>query len=878
MKKAVIFLSLFLLFPLLLSAAQFEWLRGGTYDPDIPTPESVLGYEIGTYLTDHLQMVDYIQRLARSTDRIRIFQYGRTYEGRKMYLLAISSPGNMSRLEEIRTTVGRLKDPRKTTPAEAAEIAGNSPAIGWINFGTDGNETSAFECSMQLAYQLAAGTDALTKKILDNEVVILNPCLSPDSHQWFATWAKAMTTRKEGNPDPQAAEHESDWFVTSDGNHYLIDVNRDAFALSQLETQATSRALHHWSPQIWADNHGQPEEYFFAPFSAPVNLNYPAEILLWANEIGKSNARYFDQHGWTYVKDERYDLYYPGYWDSYPSFNGAIGMTYETNGGGSKGFAYERTDGSIATLHGSIHAHFAADMSTLEVLADNREAILNYYYKFRSTGMEEVDSEPFKQFVLPPGRDPGRTNALIELCLRHQIEVYKIEGPVSAQSQTYFDRSSKARTFPEGSYILPLHQPQKRLLKVLFEPDPKLPQQFMDEVHATLARNRKLGTDVDKEPLWFYDITAWSLPVSYGLVEAAFTEEAIPLSQNSLVREPPAVRGEVTGGEGGYGYLFSYWTDAGAKLCGKLLQEGYNVALTLKGFTNQGRRFPKGTLLVRAERNPESLHARIRELATLYGARVQAASTGWAEEGISFGSVYVKNLKKPRIMVVTHNPTRATTYGSVYALLDQRFDLTFTALRGDSFNSADLSRYNVIVFPDGSPAGYQRLLGKQGVSKLKDWIRRGGTFVGLKGGAAFTTRKNVELTDMKLVTEYAADGEDGSKRPIQNLPGAILKAVVNNDYYLGVGQAPELAVQVRGNYHFAPTLSGVNVVTFPEDAAIMGHVWEKTEEIINQKVYLADVPVGGGHVILFANDPTFRTYWRGLDRLFLAALLFSTAM
>lgn len=882
MKKLSFFLVILLLCPVMLSAQKFEWLPEATYDPEIPTPESVLGYEIGTYLTDHLQMVDYIHKLAASTDKVQIFKYGHTYEGRNIYILAISSPENMKRLEEIRTTINRLTNPRKTGEAEAAKIAKETPPIGWINFGTDGNETSAFECAMQLAYQLAAGQDPLTQKILNNVIVIINPCLSPDSHQWFATWAKAVTVGKPGTPDPAAMEHRTPWFCSSDGNHYLIDVNRDAFSLTQLETQAASKILYHWNPQIWVDNHGQPEEYFFAPFCTPVNLNYPPSLLKWAIEVGKNNSRYFSKYGWTFVKDENFDLYYPGYWDAYPSFSGAIGMTYETDGGGSKGFVYERSDKTLATLQGSIHHHFIADMSTLEVLADNREAILLDFYNFRKSGMEEVDKEQFKQYILPSGDDEGRLNSLVELLLRHKIEVYKTDKPISSQrAQTYFDRKSKARKFPAGSYIVPLKQPQKRLLKVLFEPDPKLEEKFLKQVEETKKRNKKLGTDVRKEPLWFYDITAWSLPVTYGFgLDAAFTEDTIPLTEDSLVTEIPKIKGEVIGGKAGYAYLFSYNNDAGAKLCGKLLQERYNVAVALKGFKNQGKDYSKGTLIARVERNPDTLHRRITELAQAYGANVYAINTGWNDEGISFGSVFVINLKKPEIMVLTNQPTRPTTFGSVYALLDQRFDLAFSAVRTEHFANTDLSRYNVIIFPDGSDGGYQRMLGESGINRLKTWIKEGGTFIGIKGGAIFATHKEVELTDIKIISEVAdrEAGDENAKKPVENLPGSIFKVTLNNDYYLGLGYPDEIAVQVRGRYLFPKTKKGANVAIFPEKSHIMGHKWEDTEEILTDKLYLADVPVGQGHVILFADDPTFRAYWRGLDRLFLSCILFAPAM
>jgi hypothetical protein len=884
MNRTKLFFVLVLLFPVVFFAQDFEWLPGGTYDPAIPTPKSVLGFEIGTYLTDHLQMVDYIHRLAESSERVQVFEFGETYEKRKMYLLAIGSPENMKKLEDIRTTIARLTDPRKTTPAEAESIAKETPPIGWINFGTDGNETSAFECSMQLAYQLAAGNDPLTMKILENVVTIINPVLSPDSHQWFATWAKAMTIGNPGTPDPAAAEHRSAWFVSTDGNHYLIDVNRDAFALTQAETQAMAKVLHYWNPQIWADNHGQPEEYFFAPFANPINLNYPPTTLKWATEVGKNIARYFDRFGWTYVKAERYDLYYPGYWDAYPSFSGAIGMTYETNGGGSKGFVYERSDGTLATLQESIHYHFMADMATLEVLADHREAMLVDYYNFRRTGMEEVAKEKFKQYVLPLGNDEGRTDSLVELLLRHQIEVYRAGESVSSErAQTYFDRESKPHDFSAGSYIVPLEQPQKRLLKSLFEPDPELEQKFLDEVNATRERNKQLGSDTPKEPLFFYDITAWSLPVTYGIEGAAFTEDIIALPNDWQVTAPPKPVGRVIGGTANYAYVVPY-NDGGAKMAGLLLQEDYNVALAMRDFKNADRDFPAPSLVTRVERNPESLHERVRELAETIGIEVVAIQAGWAEEGISFGSIFMKNLKKPSIMVLTHQPTRATTFGSVYTLLDQRFGLQFSAVRTEHFAGSDLSRYNVIVMPDGSPAGYERLLGERGVGRLKNWIKEGGTLVAIRGGAAFTTREGIELTDVRLITEVPdpdakpEEDEEEVMKPVENLPGSIFKATLTDGYYLGLGYADEIAVQVRGTYLFSRTEKGTNVATFPEASVIVGHKWEDTEAIMLDKPYLMDVPVGQGRVILFADDPTFRGFWRGLDRLVLSSILFAPAM
>ncbi len=852
----------------------YEWLPGGTYDPKIPTPQQFLGYEIGDYLTDNLQMVAYIHKLQELSPRVKVFQYGESVERRKLWIVAISSPENMVKLEETRATIKRLTDPRQTTPGEASSIAKNTVPIGWMNYGTDGGETSAFEAGIQMLYQMTAGTDPMTMKILNNSVTIINPALNPDSHQAFVAWAKNSTIGS-GTADPIANEHFVEWFASSDGNHYKIDLNRDAFALTQPETQAASRVLQHWNPQVWIDNHGEPNEYYMAPFTSPVNSNYPASLKKWAEVVGRNSAKYFDRFGWTYVKDENYDLYFPGYWDSYPAFNGAIAATYESNGGGSKGFKWERPDGTIVTLREAVHKHFIADMATLEALADNREGILLDFYRFFKSGMDEVSSEPFKTFVLDASKDPGRTNDLIELLMRHGIEVYRSESNIrAANSQTYFDRSSKARNFPAGSYVVPMRQPKKRFLKTMFEPDPKMEESFMEFVAERRARDAKLGTNSDREGPGFYDITAWALPLQYG-VDTAFTGEEIPVSGMTKIQSLPTPVNR-TAPRGTYGYAFSNAHNSGMKLAGKLLQKGFNVAITLLPTNVNGRKLDKGTYLVRHNRNPKNLHEVISKLSSEYGTSIYPINTSWGEGGISLGSSYVRNLAKPRIMVLTKQPTRAVTFGSVYSVLSQRFDLDFVAVRTSMFNRANLSRYNVIIFPDGSPAGYENILGKRGVVRLRNWIEDGGTFIGLQGGAAFTTRENVDFTDVKLVTnQNAKEGED--TKPIERIPGSIFKGKVNNDYYLGLGFDSEVAIQFRGSYHMTPTKRGANVVTYKPDGHIMGHVWDTTMENLGGKLFMADVPMGDGHVILFADDVTFRAYWRGLDRLFIGSIVLSNS-
>ncbi len=866
MRGLVSFICLFLSLSFIADGQTFEWLPGGTYDRQIPSPKEFFGYEIGDYLTDNHQMVAYIHELEKKSARVKVFQYGETVERRKLWLIAVTSPENIAKLEEIRTTVGRLTDPRQTTPAQARDIANRAVPIAWMNFANDGGETSAFEAGLQLSYQLAAGTDSLTKKILDESVVIIDPAFNPDSHQAFVTWMKNSTIRG-GTADPAASEHFVDWFASSDGNHYKIDINRDGFALTQRETQAGSRMLNYWNPQVWIDMHGEPDEYYMAPFTAPVNGNYPQSLKKWAEVIGRNSAKYFDKFGWTYAKDENYDLYFPGYWDSYPAFNGAVAATYESNGGGSKGFRWERNDGTIVTLREAVHKHFIADMATLEALVDNRQGILLDFYDFFKSGMDEVATEKFKSFVIHETDDPERANDLVETLLRHNIEVYRTSAAVtSRRAQDYFTRKSGSKTFSAGSFVVPLRQPKKRLIKTLFEPDPKMEDSFLKDVEARLKRDSKLGTNTEKEGAGFYDITAWALPLHYD-VQTSFTEDEIAVVDLRKIERRPVSTARALNSPT-FGYAFSMKHNAGMKLAGNLLQDGYNVAVTLLPTTVGGVKLEKGTFIARIKRNEDGLSSAVEKYAREFQTDIVPLNTSWGDGGISLGSNYVRDLENPRIMVATREPTQAVTFGSVYSVLDQRYDLDFSAVKTDMIGRVDLKRYNVIILPDGNPSGYERELGETGIRRLRNWVEEGGTLIALKGAAAFTTRDDVRFTDVDLV-----ENQEGTENPIERIPGSIFKAEINNDYYLGLGMREEVPVLFRGNYHFSLSKKGTNVGVYKSDGLLMGHLWDSTMPNLSGKLYLADVPVGDGHVVLFADDPTFRAYWNGLDRLFIGSIV-----
>ena len=899
MQRVLPMLFMLLALTITANAASDDFYPGARYNDQVPTPASFLGYKIGEYFTDHHQMEGYIHALEKAVpERVKIIPIGESYERRKMYLVVISAPENMRRLEDIRQAIAGLRDPRNVSPEQARRVARQTPVIAWMNYANDGNESAAFEACLQVAYHFAAGEDDETLRILKNAVIVLNPAHNPESHQRYVAWMKASIVGPKGTPDPFAAEHRGDWRMSTNNNHYQIDLNRDAFAATQKETQIIVEQMQRWCPQVFVDHHGETQEYFFAPYATPVNTNLPPTTKKWAELFGKNNASAFDKFGWTYFAREVFDLHYPGYWDSYPALNGAIGMTYETDGGGRKGLRFERADKTILTFRDGIQRHVVASITTIKTAAENRESLLLDYYEFFRTGMEEAKKENIKQIVLLPQKDPGRAADLVALLQRHRIEVFTTTKPIRAgNALDYLSGKMVSVSIPAGSYVVPLLQPQKRLAKALLQRDAPLEEAFLKEAREKYRYNQSVGEKAPKERLGFYDVTAWSLPLAYGVDAYGLTR---PVAELKPVTDVPVVEGgiQATLGPANYGYAFSTATLAGTKLLAQLLMNDYKVAISRKELYIHDKRLPRGTAIVRTQRNPESMHDRIAVWSQLFQVPVYPLQSAWSDRGILLGSRNVVNLKKPKIAVITEEPVRQTSYGAIWYLFEKRYNIPFTAIRLAYFDRVDLYRYNVLIFPPGSAAGYERALGEAGIKKIKEWIQNGGVFIGIKEGAAFATRKKVGWTTASLLgaqsvsesetsrqAQYASAGakETGTKPTDKQdkkepkpdfTPGAIVKVELDTNHFLSFGYDKTVPVLIYSNMIFKPSREGANVGIFAkENVRISGFIWEKTEKRFPGNAYLIHEPLGRGKVILFADEPIFRLFWRGLEKLFLNSVL-----
>jgi hypothetical protein len=900
----------------------FSFYDRGPYRTAVPRPESILGYNIGDLNTQFALQERVLLAIADAArDRVRVEEIGATAERRRMRLYIVSSPENIQRLDAIRADLDRLADPRTGSASDLDALAARTPAVVWINESVHGNEAPGFETAMQTLYQLAASDNPATVEALRRTIVVLNPSTNPDGHERFAVWYNSIHV---GAPEPFAMEHGEPWSIQGRFNHYRFDMNRDVMTTTQLEAQALVKAMLRWHPMVAVDQHGQTYNYFFPPTARPMNANMGPDFQKWMEIYGRANAAAFDAQGWMYYSRDVFDFYGPFYWDSWPSLTGAIGMTYETDCGGWKGILWRREDGSLCSFRDGIAKHYVTAMATIEATGSRSAERVKDFLKFRREAVEEGRRGSFRRVVLVPGNDPVGAAELVSTLLRSGIEVRRASSAFSAARATaYYDDASAAKRFDAGAYVIDLAQPQGRAARAVLEPAPVLDTAFARMQIEKYRRNIRRGGSAPREGYEFYDVTAWSLPVTFG-VEAWHTDDTGPVSGELLTLPANASALTVAGGVIGASparsaYVFRAEGRGAAKLAYHLMNEGYRVASSSLALEAGGATHAPGAFVVRVARNNGSLHARIAQLAAEHGVQVSGINSAFVESGqFGVGSESIADLQAPRIALVGDNGISQTAYGATWWTFERRYGLTFTPVTTNWLASGNLSEFNVIVVPHGSAGTLNNVLGQGGASRLRSWMQSGGTLITMGGASAWAANANVNLTSARLVgpapdakpdttglqtpkpdttpasvrarqTERATAGV----RPVEELlavtspgatnaspvglPGSHVDVVLDRTSFLTFGyEQSRLTVLMEGGNFFTLSKDGVNAAVFAPTGPLVrsGFAWpDNTERLLRNTAFLIHEPIGGGHLVMFANDPFFRGWWRALDKAVMNAIL-----
>src|SRR5688572_2194963 len=610
--------------------AQHPLRAGGQYDPAVPTPSSVLGYDVGDRFTAHHLLMRYIDRLAATSRRVHVDTVGRSFEGREMVTVIITSEANQQRIEQIRNDAVALSDPIGAAASGATGIAGRLPVIVWLGHTVHGNEASGAESAIALMYQLAAGQDADTRMILDSTIVLIDPLQNPDGHERHVHDVQRATGVFGPSPTPGSLVHTGSW-PGPRTSHYYFDMNRDSFTQSHPETRGRIATMLHWRPHVAVDLHemGSSSSYFFPPPMAPVNKNVHSTVSKWWDIFGDANAAAFDANGWSYFRREGYDAFFAGFGDSWPFFNGAIGMTYEqaSSGGG----AIRRSDGTVLTLREAASHHYTAAWATLMTSARRARERVRDYLTFRQTAITEPG---VMRAIVIESDGQGRADSLASLLQRNGITVQRLRGNAEAANAVEYGMSPGTGRFAAGSYVVDLAQPQGRLARALLEPDAQLDSSFIAE--ELESRRNDQG---DR----FYDLTAWSMPYAFR-VRTWWTRGPVgPLEPASLARPSAATPANAT-----YGYAFEPGSEASIAMLSRLLADSVRLWFAPRAFRSGNAHFPGGAFVVRVAANAPRVHDLVRQAASATGARVVPLATAAMTEGADLGSNSVFPIRMPK--------------------------------------------------------------------------------------------------------------------------------------------------------------------------------------------------------------------------------------
>jgi len=843
-----VFLSLLLAAGTWLPAAQaqqayfFPQAQAAEFDPAIPSPQQFLGYEIGSRFTRHDQLVAYFQELARHSDRIDVREIGRSYEGRPLVLATVTDAGNQARLESLRQQHATLVD-----PSQPLSAAAGSPVVVWLGYSVHGNETSSGEAAMLTAYYLVANRSAQTQQWLKDAVVLFDPAQNPDGRDRAANWHNAWAS-SPASADPADKEHVEP-FPQGRTNHYFTDLNRDWLALTQGDSLPKIEAFHQWYPNVQIDFHemGKDNTYYFEPSPASMHSPLiPAASYAFNETLAKYHAQALDALGSLYYTGENYDNFSPVYGSTYPDFHGAVGVTVEQ--ASSRGRVQESANG-LLTFPFTVRNQVATGLGTVRGAVAEREGLFALQKSFFQSALKQAAQQPVRSFVFGDAHDPGLTRRLLQLLLRHRIEVHALAQPATVEGK---------RFEPGSAYVVDTAQPQFRL------------------VHSIFAQTPPVKGDV------FYGSTSYAVAPAYGLAYAASRSR---VGQGARISDLPPVQAGVVGGQAAYAYALD-WRDYNASRALYALQaKGLNTRVALRGFTaataGGEQAFAAGSIIVPVAGQTvqgAELLAQVQAAAQASGVQVQTLSTGLSRSGIDLGSDSVKALRKPAVALVMGEGVTATEIGSAWFLLDQQLQVPASKIDPTQLGRVGLDRYTTIVLSGGNYAGVDAAA----VAALKRWINAGGSLVTYGSGARWAIEQKLAVgeklasDDTDTSDQRLAFGDQRDVAAIERVSGNILSADADTSHPLAFGlPGRALAVNKENTVVLQPSANAYStVVRVDAQPQVNGYLSERNRGRVAQSAWLLVSPQGQGNVVLFADDPAHRKYWHGTERLLINALFF----
>jgi len=833
MKRSINILVLLLI----LSTASYGQLQ---------SPSEFLGYELGEQWTPHHKVFDYFKHVADNSEMVTLNQYGETYEGRELVYVTVSSIANQNKSEEIRTN--NLK---RVGFMNGQPTADKTPIV-WLSYNVHGNETSSSEAALNTIYTLVKEKG----EWLNDVMVVMDPMINPDGRDRYVNWNKSVTG-SEVNANPESREHNEPW-PGGRTNHYYFDLNRDWAWQTQVETQNRVEMYLSWMPQVHVDFHEQSinSPYYFAPAAKPFHTAITAWQREYQTMIGKNHTKYFDEENWLYFTRERFDLFYPSYGDTWPTFNGAIGMTYEQAGGGRGGLGVRTAEGDTLTLLDRLTHHSTTGLSTVEITAKNKDKVVDEFTRYFQQTRENGSGE-YKTFVVKKSSNPDKVASLLQYLIKQNIQFGQASNSSRVEGYNFASGETGRVNIEEGDYIISTFQPQGTLVRVLFEPKPEL------------------------EDSLTYDITAWETHYAYGLDGFAVKGNIsqVPVKSTTTSNISASINKP-------YAYLAKWNSMNDLKYLAALLKKGVNARYAQEAFTINGNKYDAGTLIITRNGN-EKLGAKfddiVKSTADESGRILTPVSTGFVSSGKDFGSSSVRYITAPKVGLIAGEGTSSNMVGHIWHYFDQQINYPVNLINRDDLGYLEWSEYDVMIMPSGS---YGSTFNEVGLTKLKEWVRNGGTLIALEGANGFLAGKEGFSLKRKSPEKEEDKSDDNPNDKLKKFSesdrasasrlnaGSVFELRMDNTHPLALGYGEAYMSLKLGSSAYEYLENGWNVGVAKEGAYRSGFVGADAKELLKNTLSLGVQNMGSGKVVYMIDNPLYRGFWHNGKLLFGNAVFF----
>ena len=840
---------LFILTPLfcLNAQVQLDYYLNDTanYNPSIPTPESVIGHQVGEFHVSHDKLSHYVQELSKASKRVRLVERGKTYENRTSWLMIITSESNHSNLEKIREEHLKLSDSKN----EDIDVS-KMPIVVYQGFSVHGDEPSGSNASLLLMYHLLASDSNETEQLLENTVILLDPSFNPDGLQRFSQWAN-MNKNQSLNPDPSDREYNQYW-PRGRTNHYWFDLNRDMLPNQLPETNAKIETFTNWMPNILTDHHemGTNSSFFFQP-GVPERKNPLISDLNQAltKEIGTYHEDALNKIGSLYYSEESYDDFFFGKASTYPDANGSIGILFEQ--GSSRGHIQESVNG-ILTFPFTIRNQLTAAFSTLKAAQNMRVKLLNYMKDFHD---KQIDSaSKYESIIFGKHKDKSTVNHLAEVLKSHKIKFNTLSQDVEVNGTKY----SK-----DNSFIVPLNQPKRTLIRAMFDTQTT----FNDSL--------------------FYDVSAWTFPLAFNVNYDNTNRLNKPGKlgiKSKEVENLKRVNGSVDN-KSDYAYIFEPHEYYAQSAVYQLIKSGLRVKTATRTFAINGEKFDFGTYMISVQNqslNSDEIYKLLIEVSSKTGINVKSQSTG-ITDGIDLGSNNFEIVKEPKIGLIVGEGVRSYDAGEIWHLLDTRFNIPITKLDVGDLGYIDLSRYTHIILPDYSEGSqYQSTGGNINKTQINDYIKDGGNLIAYRNSVRWVS-SNLSEIDFHT-NEINADDVTFSERQsffgAQQTGGAIFNSIIDKSHPVNYGiESNSLPLFRNSNVYMTKSEQSFNnPIVYSPNPLMSGYISEENLSLLKKAAPFKVIRSGKGKILLMTDNTNFRAFWFGTNRILLNMLFHSNIM